>query len=411
MDTASKENVRISSHDRLVVATLDQWEALGGAGVSARQISAAAGVPVSSIYHHFGSLERLFHITQGVALDHARQWCDAQLEQFSGFLGGPSTLGPFFAQVVDDWAQGRQRRLSFAWRECQLLAPESALLRKQSLRWDRLWAEFWDDVGDRFGLGPERIVMARTFENESLMHMIRWRRLVDRATLDETGATLAGWLSASPVPPSPWRDFAQDAAIRSMPRLLARDETATRIVAAASELIGTVGVASLTHRAVAQGAGVTLGTVSHRFKTKSALVEAAFQGIYGAMVERMDSGASDSTASSVLDALREWSIRAITMSARERGRSELFLAAARDVSLSQFGAQLRYLRGRTSGRALEAILGPYRRLTRCESALFSGFLSSQIRSFADLPLADVRGKVEAELKALTDLLVVEAPQG
>lgn len=408
MDTISKEIAENSSQNRLILAILEQWEALGSAGISVRQISLAADAPISSIYHHFGSLERLFYTAQGVALEHARQWCDAQLAQIPGFAGGPAAIGPFFAQIVDAWTQ-EQRRLSFAWRECQLLALESELLREQSMRWDRLWAEFWDDVGYRFAIGPERIVVARTFENESLMHMIRWHRLVDRAALDELGATLAAWLAGSTVPPSPWRDFAQDAAVRSMPTLLARDETATRIMASASELIGTIGVGSLTHRAVAQRAGLTLGTVSHRFKTKSALVEAAFEGIYGAMVERMEAGENESAASPVLDMLVKWSLKAITMSARERGRSELFLATARDAGLSQFGAQLRYLRGRTSGRAIEAAIGPNCRLTHTESALFSGFLSSQIRCFADLPYADARGRVEAELATLTNLLAPVDP--
>lgn len=408
MDTNSKKKVGNSSHDRFILATLEQWETLGSAGTSARQISAAAGAPVSSIYHHFGSLERLLYVSQGAALERAKQWCDAQLGQLSEFSGAPAALGTLFAQVVDDWTQ-EQRTLAFAWRECQLLAPDSELLHEQSLRWERLWTEFWHEVGERFAVGSRRIVVARAFENESLMHMIRWRRLVDRAALDETGATLAAWLAGSTVPPSPWRDFAQDAALRSMPALLPRDEIASRIAAAASELVGTLGVASVTHRAVAQRTGLTLGTVSHRFKTKSALVEVAFEGIYGAMVERMGSG-GDIVASSLLDTLVEWSLRAITMGARERGRSELFLATARDAGLSQFGAQLRYLRGRTSGPALEAVLGPNYQLSRSESALFSGFLSSQIRCFADLPSEEGRRRVQDELSKLIELFALRPHQ-
>src|SRR3546814_1663655 len=67
---------------------------------------------------------------------------------------------------------------------------------------------------------------------------------------------------------------------------------------------------------------------------------------------------------------------------RGRGNQEILLAAARSPSLSQFGAQIRYLRGRKSRGTVQAIAGPGREVGNLEAALFSSFASSQTRAFA-----------------------------
>ncbi|MFD2136884.1 TetR/AcrR family transcriptional regulator [Novosphingobium resinovorum] len=74
-----------------------------------------------------------------------------------------------------------------------------------------------------------------------------------------------------------------------------RDETAARIVETAARIIDEDGLARLTHRAVAERAGLTLGTVSHKFRTKPALLEAAFEGLYRANVERLQAEAPHAT--------------------------------------------------------------------------------------------------------------------
>ncbi|MFD1958140.1 helix-turn-helix domain-containing protein [Novosphingobium panipatense] len=63
-DLKSFEN---TSYDRLIAAVRTQWASVGAAAMSARQISALTAVPVSSIYHHFGSMEHLFAAAQGSA--------------------------------------------------------------------------------------------------------------------------------------------------------------------------------------------------------------------------------------------------------------------------------------------------------------------------------------------------------
>ena len=73
-------------------------------------------------------------------------------------------------------------------------------------------------------------------------------------------------------------------------------------------------------------------------------------------------------------------LEAVARSPHAVGNDELFVAAARDPSLSAFGAQLRYLRSRSSRATLQGILGERRTASIVEGALFSGFLSSILRT-------------------------------
>jgi AcrR family transcriptional regulator len=398
----SRKTVMEASSDRFVRAVQGHWETQGSAALSARRISVLADAPVSSIYHHFGSLEQLFATSQQASLARAKGWLADSLTQVTGLPRGFDAFPGFFAEIIDEWAHA-QRSLAFAWRECQLLAESNALFRPLSAEWDELWRGFWREAGTRFALGAGMPIAYRVFENESFLHMIRWRRLVDRAALDETARVLGAWLSRRPVPETPWRDFARAEAMRAMPDLPQRDETAARIVKAAAELISDAGVARLTHRAVADRAGLTLGTVSHKFATKSALLEAGFEGLYEANLNRLQGGPvslSSPNRESVLAAIGGMILRGASV----RGSDELFVAVARDPSLSQFGLQLRYLRGRTSMGTLQTLVGEERVITPAEAALFSSFTTSQIRSFAGAGTSFAEDSVRREIEALLDIL-------
>lgn len=391
-----------ASSDRFVRAVQKQWETHGSAALSARGISTAADAPVSSIYHHFGSLEQLFVSSQQVSLARAASWISGLLPECTGLTADDSAFPSFFAGIVDEWT-GTQRPLAFAWRECQLLAEGNALFRPLSAEWDALWSDFWQQVGKRFALGAGTQVAARVFENENLLHMIRWRRTVDRAALDETANVLGAWLARKPVPATPWRDFARAEALRSVPSLPQRDDTAARIVTAAADLIANSGVSGLTHRAVADRSGLTLGTISHRFTTKSALLQAGFEGLYESNLERLQGGPTPMMAPDG-GSVRTTLCDMIQHGASVRGSDELFMAVARDASLSEFGLQLRYLRGRTSFGMLQVLVGDARKVTQTEAALFSSFTTSQIRCFSGAGSVNTQATILAEIENLVSLL-------
>ena len=388
------------SSDRLVETVLNCWEETGQATLSARRISSLSGVPVSSIYYHFGSLEQLFLCAQDAALARARSWSNEQLRQLGYMNGDVAAFPAFFSETVDGWANDR-RDLAFAWREGQLLGRDSELCRQACERWGALWSDFWQQVADRFGLGSGKIVAERVFENESFFHLMRWRRLFDRAGLDELGRGLGAWLTGAPMPPSPWRDAARDLAVQSMPPIPERDEAMARMTSAAVDLVSEEGVAGLTHRAVAERAGLTLGVVLHKFNTKSELLSAAFEGVYLANIGHLLREQNAPDVSRRQTAIVDELVESISRVKGRRGLEELSLAVARDPSLHQFAAQLRYLRGRTSKSTLEAIVEGRRNVTGLEAALFSSFASSLTRlresASPDVARAQVRTELESVL--------------
>lgn len=389
------------TRERLIAATQRQWEVHGAAGISARQISVCAEVPVSSIYHHFGSLEHLLALAQTDARLRAEAWCLGQLAQIDELPPSPDAFGGFFAQIVDDWTETR-RTLAFTWRECELSIDRSPALHAEARAWQGMWDRFWERACDHFRIDRGRVVVKRLFDAESLLHLIRWRRSVDRAGLAEVGQVLTNWLTGSPPAPTPWRDHARRVALETMPKLPERDDVAGQIVAVASRLLGSVGSTQLTHRLVAQHAGVTLGTVSHKFRTKSDLLEAAFEGVYAAMIERLNAGpAGDPNLD--LDTFTKVLLQSVERAGSERARDELFLATARDSSLDRFGRQLRYLRGRTGHGLLQSLLGEDRKISTIEGALFSAFGIGQIRAHALSYGPETPTHLHAEYREFLDL--------
>ncbi|WP_255326159.1 TetR family transcriptional regulator [Sphingobium sp. EM0848] len=387
-----------SSKDRIIDTVLQLWEEVGSTGLSVRMLSQTAAVPVSSIYHHFGSLEQLFVVAQEHACACATAWRDRHLHDLKGARMDRQAFGPLLAALIDDWAY-QERRLAFAAREGQKLAFRSPHFQAAMARWNTIWTELWHEVCPRFGLENSAMLTARLFESESFLHMIRWRRVVDRAGLEEFARGWAVWLEGRPVPAAPHRDFARAEALREFPALPERDDTASRIAQAAAAIVSQRGTAALTHRAVAAEAGLTLGIVSHKFRTIAELMGAAFEALYLRNVSIEEKGGSDSL----------WSLNgvvgALERSASNFGPEELLLAVARDPSLRHFAAQLRYLRGRTSGPQLQAIFGPSRTVSPLEAALFSGFLSGQLRTHQAKPSDLFRSHVRQELEQLLGLVM------
>lgn len=395
------ENDHKSSNIKLIEAVLDQWEAYGHDRISARQLSAMASIPVSSIYHHFGSLEQLLVLSQAQAQALARQWCDDRLAHISGLPVDSRAFPAFFAACVDDWVTG-QRRLAFAWREGQVLRTQSAAGREQRAHWQNMWADFWQAAMARFGLERGAAVVDRLFENESFLHMIDWRRAVDRAGLDEFAHGLGAWLTGQGVPPAPWRDFARSTALASMPDAPDHDGMMRSIVAAAAALIERAGPGGLTHRAVAQMAGLTLGAVSHKVRTKAELIQIGYEGLYMQAVARLRAQTATLPSGDLsLGGIADF----MATSSGNIGIDALHLAVARDPALRQFGLQLRYLRGETS-RALYGMLWPRRpEPGHLESALLSAFLASLSRSHIDCTADQSRAALRIALEDLTALLL------
>ncbi|MEN2712169.1 TetR/AcrR family transcriptional regulator [Sphingomonas sp. NPDC092331] len=392
------------SAEKWIAAVLSAWEVSGQAAVSARGLAQVTGLPASSIYHHFGDLERLYVSAHEHAQALAAEWCGARLDQLADVPAGAESLPALLAVLIDDWCEG-QRGLAFAWRECQLLVARDPRYGPAAQRWRTLWAGFWRHVCDRLGIPGTATITERLFDGESFLHMMRWRRSVDRAALDELCRGWGNWLGGSLAGPGPWRDMARGCAQRSARLPEARDETAERIAEAAAAIVARGGVAGVTHRAVAAEAGLTLGVVSHKFRTSAELLGSAFEAIYRRNVpagelEAELAAAADGNGRAMLDRLGE------RPGAEEfrLATSELMMAAMRDPALAPFAAQLRYLRGRTSRLFLQAMIGRDRPIGPLDAAIFSSFAIGQGNAHRGLSDGERQAAGLAETEALLAFL-------
>ena len=363
-----------TSPQKLVFSALYVLEHEGAAAIAARPLAAAAGLPVSSIYYHFGDLEHLLESAQREARMDASRWCDAQLEAVG--RGAPA-VGPLLAALVDDWCE-TQRPLAFARREAQLAALRDPRHAAGSVQWDALWHRFWDELAARLGLADMAPSLAWLFDGVSGLHLLRWRRPVDRAALAELCDAWAGWMDGRIGRHSPWFERARTDAGAMLPPPPPDDAVADAVAAAAARTIALRGVAGLTHRAVAAEAGVTLGVVSYKFRTSGELLQAAFDAIYRRITQ--DGGGEPSRPLSsraealvALDGL-------LPERADQLAVEELIMASVRNPALQSAAARLRYLRGRTSGRVLQALLGPERAVAPIDGAIISAFLSGRGRA-------------------------------
>lgn len=369
---AREEEAVSTTGERLVAAVLLAWEQQGIAGTSARALAQSAGLPVSAIYYHFGDLDHLYDAANRAALARAEQWCAQQIDALVPAAALPADALPsLLAALIDDWAFGH-RQLAFAWRECQLMATRNPAHASARASWKDMWRRFWAHICGLCGRSDAAELTGAFFDGESFLHLLQWRRTLDRACLDETCRGWSQWLSGSLAPEGPWRRTARAEALRTSLGPQQLSGVAQQIARAAAEIVAQEGVARLTHRAVAARAGITLGVVSYNFRTSADLLNAAFEAIYQWLVPP-----TTDDRPSILDQDAD-SLRASLRSSPPEQRAwmlaleELMLAVARDPERRTFAAQLRYLRGRTSGRVLSVLLGD-RPVSPLDAALFSSF--------------------------------------
>lgn len=324
----------------LIAAVLALWSEQGSGELSARSLASAAGVNASSIYYHFNDLEHLYEAAQAEALTLAAQWADRWHAKLDGVDGMPlQAFGSLTALLIDDWCEG-ERALAFAWRESQLLAARNPRFAPLRDAWTALWRGFWLNICARFGAAASAEAAMLFFDGEGLLHMMRWSRPIDRAALEEAARTWAGWLDGRLPEPVPWRVHARTCA-GAADRTMAIPEGNPQLIAiAAARLLAHKGAGSVTHRAVAAEAGLTLGVVSHNCKRTDDLLKLAYSEIYvqltGGLPDRPGETPQAPDKGVQPDLSRMLAI------------DELVLAVARGRVGEELVGLLRYLRGSTS---------------------------------------------------------------
>ncbi len=364
--------------------------------MSARALSRVTGLPTSSIYHHFGSMEQLLQSAQAYARDAAQVWVERKLHELAGWPrdGGPESMARALAVLVDDWTV-ECRELAFASTQCHLLAQRDPSYLAAIDAWRDLWAGFWAEIGARAGLAHYAAPTSYVFEATAQFHLIRWNRMIDRAALDEFCSGWGLWLSGSLAAEGPWRRHAREIALTSAPELPAQNGLAEAIAEGAADVVEEAGIAALTHRAVAARAGVTLGVVSYNFRTSADLVRAAFDAIYRRVTQPKAEADTDRAGDTAgwAEPLVAW-LDFPSQPRRLAAMEELMLAVARDSDLRDFGPQLRYLRGRSSRVQLATLLGVNAPISPLDAALYSSMVSGQRRALIERPATEIRASLD-----------------
>ena len=388
MNQPDADNISDVAADRLVTAATGMWRTHGRAEMSARQVSQAASAQASQINYYFGGLERLLCSSQGVAISAARVWCAGILDEFRGLglsSGDAAPAGQVIASVIDAWCHD-QADLAFAWTECQMLAPRHPDYAQAAAQWREVWSAFWSQACEQLGLAPHTELTLAFFTGEAFLHRIVWRAPFDRACLSETCAAWTNLLARGDCGPAPLRDFARTETRRFAAPVLVAGSAPARLAEAAADLIGQAGPAAVTHRAVAQAAGLNLGAATYHFPTRMALMTAAWDHIYLRLLRP-----HQATETGPLD--RETYIESlVTYGGGEAQRPDvlameaLLSQAARDKGLRNMGAMIRYSRGQSSHLRLARLPRARGALNPQASALFSTVAQGLGRDLSAVPL-------------------------
>lgn len=376
MQLDTEQNTLASAKKLLLAeAVLEGWSTKASGELSARTLAADAGITASSIYYYFSDMEHLYEAAQMHAIAEARLWCNAQIQALSTprEAGGlpVAALGTLLAAIIDDLCT-EQRRIAFAWRECQLLAARQPRFSPLLEQWDVMFRKLCTAICNLADLDRAADLTYFFFEGESLFHLIRQNRIQDRAALEEMTAGWADWMEGKVPVRAPWRLHLWKQAQLQLP--VDSAQVNDRIAKAAARLLVEHGVAGITHRAVAAEAGMTLGVVAHHCRRAADLLEQAYGAIYQELTgNRLEEASSNPPDPSL----------GIPSRRQMLGVEELVLAVARGRTDTAFAARLRYLRGTTSSSVVESRIGISGENAVLISTILSNTLIGLLRNVAD----------------------------
>ena len=383
-----------STQARLVASARARIVAVGLAEASARSIAREAGANPSAINYNLGGVEQLYSLVFAQAADATALWIREKYHEISALPSGPAGACAALEFVIGAWtSQGRdlallyQEALSWAGADPALLA-----------RWTRQWRDFWTMAARHFGLDAgDGLLLNLFFQSEALYHLSRWSPAIERLALrdlcDDFGWI---WLGGARHPASGGLAIVQGLLHGENPDKLA--PAALNLALSAVAVVQDRGLLGLTHRAVAAHAGVTVGAVTHYFRTAEDLVAGTIRGQVEQlfMAERADNEtASENRSVPSLAHMAEQIDASVATPAVAKvlfARRALFLASLRDPGSARAGAVVRFGYGRTS----ERILAPFGKADPDAVPLHGAVMSRLVSS---LWIAELSGHADERLGA------------
>jgi AcrR family transcriptional regulator len=337
---------------RLLDAAVELALEGGPAALTGRALTAGLGASPSSVNYHFAGLPGLVRAVHVEVAARQEAWRAHRLERLAA--GAPGPIWAFVAATLADLASaGRRERLALL--EFASLARETDPPQLQAARVDHArQSAFWRAALGKLGCPAEEAGI--------------WAAAAFAATpfvlLDEDPVEMMGWLAPAMLRlHERLQGRASPAAIRWLapverePAAPSRPQGAQRLVDAALQVIAEQGLPAATLRAVAEAAGLSLGSTTYFFRSKAEIIHAAFT--------QLRDQASQAALRANVAADVEANLRTV------RAIDALTLAGARSPDLRPVALSLRSLTGHTSTQFLAARSpGSFDRL--------DGFLSSLI---------------------------------
>ena len=395
----TRTDSRGSAASRLVAAGAELAAAGGVKAVTTRATAQAAGTSASAVTAALGGRQGLLCAIFDHARVRAAEWDAAALTDLDGHPLSVGLLGDWLAAYLQ--AQSQQGRdILLLRRELYLQVNRMPELLEVARTWRAQDLAFCETVLKQFGLPA----------HASGLLLEAVHALVELFPISGGSMTRAAWAQqavrhfcarlAGEVPPrTPWRPLIEAAAEEAAsvdPEERSLAPQAELILEAAVTLLAKVGAGGLTHRALAEEAGVPLAATTYYFASLEEILEGAFKRVYDALAreareidlgENSISIAEMATQSALITLTPEGEL-AESMAAID----ELLAAAFRDPELEPLALHLLSSRGKTTAMLLPAVKGVTVNEWSREDAFLTSLLGLSAVQFLRITPADERAR-------------------
>jgi DNA-binding transcriptional regulator YbjK len=272
------------TRDKITEASIQLLATKGIAGLNHRLVAKSAGVSLSSTTYYFNQKSDIVGIASNQIL---QGYSDAFAAVAKRYLRDQNTnqgVGELIARIVQA-STGKHSLGTLAWAEITLDAARNQDSLTLSKKWHDRLMELWTDITKALGTAHPAET-ARSGIDLTVGFLFISRALgLSADQVDDVFVRKADPLVAWAVEVPPGQNTSPKSGTPS--RGKKSDQTRQVILDAAIELLNHEGTASITHRKIAQLAGLTPAAPSYHFKSIDLLLRAAQEQLFESSKQRM----------------------------------------------------------------------------------------------------------------------------
>lgn len=270
------------TRDKITEASIQLLATKGIAGLNHRLVAKSAGVSLSSTTYYFDKKSDIVGIASNQILQGYTDAFAAVAMRYRSTQNTKAGVGELIARIVKNSA-GKHSLGTLAWAEITLDAARNEDSLTLSKKWHDRLMELWTVITQALDT-PHPAETARSCIDLTVGFLFITRAL--GLTADQVEDVFArkadpleAWADKAPSDPTP-QTSAPSRGKKS-------DQTREVILDAAIDLLNHEGTASVTHRKIAQLAGLTPAAPSYHFKSIDLLLRAAQEQLFESSKQRM----------------------------------------------------------------------------------------------------------------------------